>query len=387
MFRRLAYCFAFVAVVGLTSTGPFSARLHAQDCTQELARQDAALRQFETDARRESIDFALDDPRRAALAQVRKGLEGNPTADAAKEIKARWDEYQSYINQAKRYEVLMQELSQCLNGGVKNCLTQIIQRETETSRLLGRVNDAVGRWIESLGNDTISKAAQRVERARSIMQNFTNRAAGNATQAATQGIDSCLRDFDRRVQQSQTSNTPVDLQQPSSARAPAPKKGSSAGKALGIGAAIAGGAAASLWAVNTAKEAIDDANAAAGPGGGTGSSGGSSIQVLQPGPITCRRTSGFNSQCTGTIRLDVGSVFSAGTQIVILTDPSQFLSGQVRSGSSQVTFDINQSIVNVDLNGNVSCRPTQTAIFVYKDTHVGQPATARVSTTIPVSCQ
>jgi hypothetical protein len=378
MFRRAACC-CFTLAVFLNVTG---ARLLAQSCSQELARQETALRQFEDDARRESIDFALEDPRRAALAAVSKRLQGDPTADAAKEIKARWDEYQSFLNQVKKYETMMQELSRCVSGagGASGCLTEIVQRNTEAGRMLDRVNDAVKRWVDSLGTESISRAAARGERARSIMQNFTARAAGSATQAASQGIDSCLRDFDRRVQQNEAGRLPVNTQQPPRANPPAAKKGSSTGKVVALSMIAAGGVAGAALAAGQSSSDNGDS-------GGSQQPASSTIRVVQPGPITCTRTGGFGSQCAGTIVLDVGTVFSAGTQVVILTDPSQFLAGQIRGASSEVRFSIDQSIVNVDLNGNITCRPTQTGIYVYKDTHVGQPATALVSTTIPVTCR
>lgn len=362
---------------------PLATPVHAQTCEQELARQDAALRQFETDARREGVDFVLDDVRRNALGEVNKRLKGDPTADAARDINARWEEYQAYVNQGRTFHAVAAELSRCLRspGGCLAQIAQSVRRHIEASRLSARIGEAVQKWIDSLGNEGISRAVERVDRTRGILENFTNRAAGTATQAATNGIASCLRDFDRRVQQAQNNPAPVDPRQPPSV-SPPPKKGMS-GTMAAIGVALAGGTAAVLYGVN----AIEEANNAAG--GGSSSSDPSQIRLVGNPAIRCTRVGGASLQslCTGDIMLDVGNVFSGGTQVCIRTDPSAFLACQVRSSSSQLAFRIDERIVNVDFNGNITgCRPIQTGIFAYSGAATGVSATARVNANIPVTC-
>lgn len=380
--RLLALTFVF-----MIGPAAFATPADAQSCEQELARQDAALRQFDADARREGLDFVLDDARHAALGEVSKRLRGDATADAAQAIKARWEEYQAYVNQGRTLQSVAEKLSQCFRDGRSGCLSEIklaAQREMEATRLSARIGEAVLKWIESLGNETMSRAVEQVDRARSILQNFTNRAGGTATEAATRGIDSCLRDFDRRVQQAQADRPPVDPRQPAPpGPSAAPKRGMSAGKLaalVGIPAAVA------VVAGTAAKGVIDDATAAAG-GNSSNSSSPSQIRLMNNPTIRCSRSGGTQSVCKADIVLDVANVFGAGTQVCIRTDPSAFFTCVVRGSSSQLLFSIDQQIVNVDLSGNISgCRPLQTGIWVYDGPATGIPATARVSANIPVTC-
>jgi hypothetical protein len=391
MFRRCALGLAIAAGLGSV---PFSTSVHAQSCAQELARQDAALRQFEGDARRESIEFALDDARRAALAEVNKRLQGDATAEAAKEIKARWDEYRAYVDQGRTLQAITQNLSRCLQGGQGQCLEEIresVRRNLEAGRLARRIGDAVQQWIDALGNEAISRAVGRVDRARDILQNFTNRAAGSATEAATQGIESCLRDFDQRVLRAQTANPPVDPRQPPppGGSVAAPRKGGSGGRTAAL---IGIPAAAAVGLGLYAKNAIDSANASADGGSPGGSSNGSTtIRLLNNPPIQCTRVGGSSLQslCVSTtdVMIDVGNTFPVGTQVCILTEPSSFPDCRTRTASSQINFRIEERIVNIDLNGNITgCRPPQTGIFVYRDTFVGVQPTTRLAANLPVSC-
>lgn len=384
MSRRFPLALAIVTILG---SAPLSTPVYAQTCEQELARQDAALRQLDADARREGVDFLLDDVRHAALGAVSKRLRGDATADAAREIRARWDEYQAYVNQGKTFQTVAEQLSQCLRspqGACLNEITQSVTRHIEASHLAARIGEAVQKWIQSLGDEAISRAVERVDRTRSILGNFTNRAAGTATQAATQGIESCFRDFDRRVQQAQNNSTPVDPRQPPPGGA-SPKRGMSAGKAaalIGIPAAAAAGLGI------YAKGVIDEATSGTEGAGGSASDP-SQIRLVNNPTIRCTRVGGASLQslCTADIILDVGNVFSAGSQVCIRTDPGAFPACQVKSSSSQLAFRIEERIVNVDFNGNISdCRPIQTGIFVYNGLPTGVAATARVSANIPVTC-
>ena len=376
--------FPLALIIVVLVSVPFSTRLSAQSCEQELARQDAALRQFDADARREGIGFLIDDVRRTALDEVGKRLKGDATADAAREIKARWDEYQSYVDQGKTFQTVASELSRCLRSAQGGCLAQIkesVQRHTEATRLAARIGEAVQKWIDSLGNDAISRASERVDRASGILQNFTSRAGNAASVAATQGINSCLRDFDRRVQQAQNQVTPATTRTPPPV-ARQPTKGMSTGTLV----AIVGGIGAAAGTAIYAKGVIADAT-----GTGTGGDGGSSQVRLVNGnaAIQCSRVGGASLQslCTGPIILDVGNVFSAGTQVCIRTDPSALADCQVKDSSSQIAFNINERIINLDFNSNITgCRPVQTGIFVYNGLPNNVPATVRVSANIPVTC-
>ncbi len=195
----------------ISATSPFVETARAQmpaSCDQEIARQEAALDQFTIDARRESIGFVLDDARRSALSGVRARLAGNPTFDALEGIRQRWEDWNGFIEQGRTLQAIMAQISQCLEAGAGGCLNELIERNRESARLLDRVAEATNAYIESLGNDTISNAAARVERARGVLQNLTTRAGNLALTGALSGaMQNCFGDFERAVE---AGRDPVD---------------------------------------------------------------------------------------------------------------------------------------------------------------------------------
>lgn len=154
---------------------------------------------------------------------------------------------------------------------------------------------------------------------------------------------------------------------PGTAGAPAVKKG--AGKLLPW---VLGGVPAVAAGIYTARK-LGELDT------GDGTTGGSSIRLVSSTAIQCTPISGSpQSLCRGSVTLDVGNVFSAGTQVCIRTDPSAFAACQLKVSSSELTLAIDERILG--------CRPTQTGIFVYKDTPNNQAATARLTANIPVAC-
>lgn len=148
------------------------------------------------------------------------------------------------------------------------------------------------------------------------------------------------------------------------------KKGS--GKLLSL---VLGGGTAVLGGLYAAKKLGELDATGADDGGGTGSS----IRLVSSTAIQCSAISGSpQSLCVGNVTLDVGNAFGAGTQVCIRTDPSAFVACQVKASSSQLTLRIEERILG--------CRPTQTGVFVYRDTPNNQAATARLTANIPVVC-
>lgn len=251
----------------LPARPPLSATAGAQvspSCSREMNRQETASRQFEAGAKRESMNFVLDDARREALSGVKARLEGDPTADALADMHRKWEEWQEFIEQGKTIETIFAELARCTKTGTSGCLNELIERNRNNVRLAGRVADALNDWIKSLGNDTISKAAERVERARGVMQNLTTGAGNLAMDAASGALQNCFSDMERRVE---ARHDPVDPRsaQPQSppkpaAPSPAPRNsggngggGSAGGMSAGTVARLAAGgvaAGAGLYVLN-----------------------------------------------------------------------------------------------------------------------------------------
>lgn len=274
-------CIGFVAIVMLLSSWPLTVNPSAQGgCGREIARQEAALRQFDADLNRESMNFAKDEAREAALGVVKEKLAGNPTAQAAAEIRERWKEWTGYIEQARSFTEVLSDLSKCLNtNNGRGCLKELLDRNRRSDELLNRVNDATNKWLESLENETISEVKERVDKARSIMQNFTNRAGNMATGAAANAVENCFKDFEQRARTQQAQRDPVDLRssqpssppstpQPPTQRPPentgnSGNAGASAGSGGGMGAGAIGGIAAAgvgagvgLYALNEYQKSV-----------------------------------------------------------------------------------------------------------------------------------
>jgi len=242
---RYATVIVVLVLLLAPARSPFSAQPQAQmsaSCSQDMAGQDAALRQFHADAKKEALDFALNDAGDAALSGMRKSLAGDPTADALKEWQQKYEDWQQFIERGKTTEAMMGELSRCLTaGGPGGCLKEIMAKAKESKRLLGIANDQFSNWIKSLGNDTISKAAERVERARSVMQNLGKGAGNMAMDAATGALKNCNNDMERRVQARQETVDTRSAQLSGPPPSPAPPRPPSPGSGGGTSAPAAGG--------------------------------------------------------------------------------------------------------------------------------------------------
>src|SRR5687768_13557315 len=111
---------ALVVLLLLPATSPFAVRTFAQmsaACNREMARQDNALRQFNTDARRASADFLVNDAGRTALDGMKSNLAGDATADALEDARQSMQEYQDWLNSVDGIKNLLRDLRQCIDAG------------------------------------------------------------------------------------------------------------------------------------------------------------------------------------------------------------------------------------------------------------------------------
>lgn len=374
--RHVVSALIFSLSAGLVAAGVPSThgsvpgpKISAASCSEELARQDAALRQYETDARREGLHFALDDARRTALDAAKKRLAGDPTADAAKELKARWDEYQGYLEQHNVYQEVLREISACLkSANPTGCLTEPLKANLEPQRLMDRVNQAFAKWVQSLGNEAMSKAVDRVDRARSIMQNYTQRAAGMGMEAASRGIDSCLRDFDERVRRAQNTSAPVDQPPPPPGAPQAPGKKGGAGKLVALGIGL-GGAGLGAYYLGQQLGTLDY-------GGESESGGGTPTITNKHEPWICS-----GNKCTGKLTINFPGVMSSGT--VTVGTSSLFL-GQI---SVDPTKAPGSRTIDMEKSPYLTCYGTQTTVAIWNSafTNTGPPAHS-LPTSIKVEC-
>ena len=163
----------------------------------------------------------------------------------------------------------MAQISQCLEAGAGGCLNEFIERNRESARLLDRVAEATNAYIESLGNETISNAAARVERARGVLQNLTTRAGNLATGALSGAMQNCFGDFERGVDAGRdpVNTASVQPQPPTQPPTPPVDLGGNSGdvpaEAGGGGnpivpLAIAGGAGVGGWMILDKSGVLDN---------------------------------------------------------------------------------------------------------------------------------
>ena len=277
MTARTSTTVVLVLLLTCLARSPLSMTVNAQmsaSCNRAIAQNDAALRQNRADAQREGVTYARNEIRDAGLDVLKSKLAGDPTAEALEQSREAFQKWRDFIDQGKSHLEMMADLARCVSvSGATGCLNEIIAKNTESNRLLGRVSDATNEWIKSLANDSISKAAERVEKARSIMQNLVSRAGNLATGAASDAMESCLRDMERRVEartnaevrssppQARTLQPPAS--QPPVVQPAAPENaggnsvaegGSNAGKIIGYSAAGVGAAVGGVMLADYAEK-------------------------------------------------------------------------------------------------------------------------------------
>lgn len=252
----MASRFAIIALFGLLlvpAASPFTATAQAQvsaSCGKEIARQEAAMRQYDADAKKAGVGFITDQVGNAALSGIKKDLAGDPSAAALADMEQRYQEYSEAVERGLNYQAVFAKLAQCLTTKTSGCLDEITAQSLEISRLSRRVHDGLNEWIKSLGNDPISKAVERVEQARSITENMTKSAGNMAMDAANGALKNCFNDMKQRVE---AQKGEVDLRNNLPKRPTGNEKGdgsggASAGKVIAVaGVATAGAIAAIVY--------------------------------------------------------------------------------------------------------------------------------------------
>ena len=252
----------------ISTTSPFSETPRAQsaDCSQELNRQEAALKALDRDVSKDTNELIRTDVANTALKGLRANLKGDPHADAVEEAKAKYEEWKEWVEQTKLTKEILDEVSECLKLNKTGCMAQIMANVQKSAELLRESSDAwaaaTKKWIDSLESDSVSDAAERVDNARNVLERAATRSNGLYNDAVNQGLASCMRNYEQRAQ---AQRDPVDLRtaQPSvPPSTPDPKNGGNgangAGGGDGIGAGtIVGYSAAAVGAAVGVKMAND----------------------------------------------------------------------------------------------------------------------------------
>jgi hypothetical protein len=251
---RFASVVVLFGLLLVPAASPFTATAQAQvsaSCSNEIGKLEAAQRQYNADATKAGVGFITDEVGNAALSGIKKDLAGDPSAAALADMEQKYQEYRESVERGLNYKAVFARLAQCLTTGKSGCLWEITAQSLETSRLSRRVHDALNDWIKSLGNDPISKAVERVEKARSIAENMAQSAGNMAMDAANGALKNCFNDMKQRVE---AEKKLVDLRtnlpkSPTGTEKGGGKEGKSVGKAIVVTSVLAAGTAAALVSI------------------------------------------------------------------------------------------------------------------------------------------
>lgn len=187
---------------------------------------------------REVREYVRGEAAESALRGIRNHYKSRPTSEALFDLKDKWDKWNEYVEYLRNARVTLQHLQDCLN--TPGC------SPTEFAK---RQHQAIAKWIQSFGNDSISAATERVNKAAKLIQDYVDRTLSLVNRGALATVQECNTQFERQVDATTTQvGTPSAGSPPSSAPPQVSKpKGMSTGAQIALyGAAAAGGIAAGL---------------------------------------------------------------------------------------------------------------------------------------------
>lgn len=167
---RIAACIAVVIASALL----FADVTHAQaDCMQVMNQGLNSVRAFDEEAKKQSLDFAIDTTADAALGDARKILADHtiPSQASALQMELHKTKLETWEAAQKTFGVTIEELYACMKPGSACSLQDFVKRQ----------NQAFQRWMQTFSSESTQGARDRVEKARELLQNNVKRLAGNAT--------------------------------------------------------------------------------------------------------------------------------------------------------------------------------------------------------------
>lgn len=292
---------AIISVPGVTRghSGQTSA-----SCAQVIERLERETQAFDRDVQAQSLDFLKSDVTDTALSGIRRRLAGKPTSEALFDLKDKKEKFDSWAETVRNAGITLKDLQQCL--ATPGC---------SRIEFAKRQHQVLARWIQSLGNEAINAATERVNKAASLIQGYATRTLSLAMDSALTGVNNCTAQFEQSVM---STSAPVTTSAPTSGTSPAGTGGgSSAGGAGGWIATIAGGAAAAVAGVMLADKLfpVEDVSSAdsARPSSPTSTS--------TPTPTPTTASCSFQSGCILNVLYD-GTLARATNFNVIFSTPS-----------------------------------------------------------------
>jgi uncharacterized protein YoxC len=246
-----------VALLAVASTfvpsGAF-AQADAQ-CSAKITQLESNTRTFASEAQKQNLDFLQADMQSTSLKGVQPLMNASPTADVLSDLKEKKEQFDEWADSLRKVSASVQELLSCMNTPGCKAL-DIVKRQNR--EIKAEMQEMFKRWAESLGDEGMNGAIERVRKANSLLQGYV-KSIEPSNSGAGDAIDECSRVMEQRVRAtdptkgSSTPATPVSTpsngsgDQPGFTPATPPNEtaepGTPVGKYITLGAVTAGGLA------------------------------------------------------------------------------------------------------------------------------------------------
>jgi hypothetical protein len=281
-----------------------------------MDQADRSIHEFDDAARKAALDFVIDKGVSTAIGQSKKILDagiGNAAISTTQDLALHKATLQNFETVQKTFAVTFEDLEKCLLPGSKCNLLEFMRRQDQ----------ALQRWMESFMSEGTQTALGRVRAARSLMQNYGLKLAGNGIGSLNAAVG-CIGQFQQSA--AAAPGDPVDPGSPAVAKAKG--GGGSAVKAvIGVTAAGAAGVAGYL----ALKNGLPNLG---GIGGGSGGdSGGISLVSYA---FNCSFNAGgvVNSCANSVVVVHVTVNVPVGSNLKLFTD-NIFSTGVFTTTTSQ----------------------------------------------------
>lgn len=292
-----------VAALLTATTAPLPAQSSCADVVGNLHTRTTALN---NQAQINSANFLRDEVVGPALGAAKRTLEGagDPTVAAYNQIQDARQKAQAWIDRLNSFDAFFTRLKDCM---AKNCnMLDFIKAENAKSRIAEAAQDKLNEWVQSLGDNGITAAAERVNKVSSIVRDTVSAAQGIAMDGVT-GAVTCMNQFVQSTPPASADTVNLGTS-PTGTTAPPSSSGPSFGKILGwtsvFGVAIVGGAYVAQQAADLAEYSTPTGTSTGSPPVTTTPASGGSTANYRYMNWNCNG----GSQCTTVLGANTGSV-------------------------------------------------------------------------------
>jgi hypothetical protein len=238
---RIAACVAAIAASAFLSADTIQAQ---RDCAGDMTQTLNSIREFNEEAKTQSMDFVIDTTLDVSLGDASRILADHtaPSQASAHQMELHKIKLETWESIQKTFGVTVEELYRCMAPGSGCSLQDFVKRQSQ----------AFQRWMQTFSSESTQGARDRVEKARELLQNNVKRLAGNATGSIRAAVG-CM---DQHIKAGSTADA-VDARQTGPAHPTPPKSGGGAGTAVKVGLGVGGAVAAGIVLKNALGDLKD----------------------------------------------------------------------------------------------------------------------------------